>query len=117
MRACQIYRRDVVAGVLVENDAGDFSFTYDPAYLTNDDLPPVSLALPKRAEAHRSPHLFPCFVALLAEGALATEQCRRLRLDERDLFGRLLATCRGDCIGSLQVQPVDEVLPRAGKEP
>ncbi len=111
MRACQVYRRDVVAGTLVEHDGGDFSFTYDAAYLANDDLPPVSLTLPKRAHAYRSPHLFPCFVALLAEGALATEQCRRLRLDERDLFGRLLATCRGDCIGSLRVEPAEEVQP------
>ncbi len=109
MRACQIYRRDVVAGTLQESDTGDFIFTYDPAYLANDDLPPVSLTLHKRVEPHRSPHIFPCFVALLAEGALATEQCRRLRLDERDLFGRLLATCRGDCIGSLRIEPVGEV--------
>lgn len=108
MRACQIFRCDVVAGFLVEDDAGDFSFTYDPAYLADDNLPPVSLTLPKRDEPYRSSHLFPCFVALLAEGALATEQCRRLRLDERDLFGRLMATCRGDCIGSLHVQPIDD---------
>lgn len=117
MRAGQIFRREVHAGVLVEDDAGSFTFTYDPAYLANDHQPPVSLTLPKRAEPYRSSHLFPCFVALLAEGALATEQCRRLRLDERDLFGRLLATCRRDCIGSLHVEPTEGVPPRAGAEP
>ena len=107
MRACQIRRREAVAGTLVEDDTGTCTFTYDPSYLADNDLPPVSLTLPKRGEPYRSPHLFPCFVALLAEGALATEQCRRLRLDERDLFGRLMATCQGDCIGSLRVQPID----------
>lgn len=117
MRACRILRRDVVAGTLQESDGGDFTFMYDAAYLADADLPPVSLTLPKRAEPYRSPHLFPCFVALLAEGALATEQCRRLRLDERDLFGRLLVTGRGDCIGSLRVEPTEEALPRAGVEP
>jgi HipA-like protein len=109
MRTCQIFRREAAAGTLVEDDAGHFTFIYEPSYLANDGLPPVSLTMPKRAEPYRSTHLFPCFVALLAEGALATEQCRRLRLDERDLFGRLMATCRGDCIGSLRIEPVGEM--------
>ena len=50
--------------------------------------------------------LFPCLVALLAEGALAEVQCRQLRLDERDLFGRLLKTCASDVIGSLRIEEV-----------
>lgn len=106
MRSCRIYRRDLVAGVLVEDDVGAFTFTYDPVYLADNELPPVSLTLPKQSQSHHSPHLFPCFIALLAEGALATEQCRRLRLDERDHFGRLLATCQGDCTGSLHIKPL-----------
>jgi serine/threonine-protein kinase HipA len=68
----------------------------------------VSLTLPKRTAPYTSTSLFPCFVALLAEGALADLQCRTLRLDERDLFGRLLKTCSGDVIGSLRIE---EILP------
>lgn len=108
MRACYVYRCDVVAGILAEDDEGRFSYTYDLAYLLDPNLPPVSLTLPKRSPPYQSPQLFPCFVALLAEGGLADEQCRKLRLDERDVFGRLLLTCRADCIGSLHVQPLDE---------
>ena len=106
MRACHVYRRDVIAGLLSENNAGEFSFTYAAEYVASDSLPPVSLTLPKRTDSYVANYLFPCFVAMLAEGALASEQCRRLRLDERDLFGRLLATCQDDCIGSLRLKPI-----------
>jgi serine/threonine-protein kinase HipA len=101
----RILRRDHLAGVLEETDTG-FRFTYDGGYLGDPSLPPVSLTLPKRAEPYAAAVLFPCFVALLAEGALAQVQCRNLRLDERDLFGRLLKTCGGDVIGSLRVEEI-----------
>ena len=107
MRRGQVFRRDVPAGLLEETGSG-YRFTYGADYLRDPLLPPVSLTLPKQAEPHTAPHLFPCFVALLAEGALAEEQCRRLRLDERDLFGRLLSTCGGDCIGSLWIEALPE---------
>jgi len=107
MRAARVFRRDVLAGHLEEVEGG-YRFTYDKDYLRDSLRPAVSLTLPKRAAPYSAPHLFPCFVALLAEGALAEEQCRRLRLDERDLFGRLVATCGGDCIGSLRVEAVPE---------
>lgn len=109
-RRALVRRHDRVAGLLEETDAG-CRFTYDPDYLREPGLPPVSLTLPKRAEPYTAPHLFPCFASLLAEGALAEEQCRRLRLDERDLFGRLLATCGGDCIGSLRIEAIEAAIP------
>lgn len=102
LRQAHILRRDRLAGLLEETGSG-FRFTYDPAYLADASLPPVSLTLPKRAAPYEAPHLFPCFQSLLAEGALAQEQCRHLRLDERDLMGRLLATLGHDVIGSLRV--------------
>jgi serine/threonine-protein kinase HipA len=104
-RQALVLRRERVAGRL-EETADGVRFTYDADYLRDATLPPVSLTLPRRAAAYTSQHLFPCFVALLAEGALADEQCRRLRIDERDLFGRLLATGAGDCIGSLRIVAV-----------
>ena len=104
-RRGQILRRDQVAGILEENDSG-FRFTYADDYVRDPSLPPVSLTLPKQAKPYESNKLFPCFVALLAEGALADVQCRTLRLDERDLFGRLLKTCSGDVIGSLRIEEI-----------
>ena len=91
------------AGTISETEGG-FTFSYDAAYLADPATGPVSLTMPKRAEAYVAPHLFPAFCGILAEGSLATIQCRTLRLDERDLFARLLATCR-DTIGALSVRP------------
>ncbi len=105
LRQGRVLRRDRVAGVLEETPMG-VRFTYDPNYLADSQLPPISLTLPKQVTPHEAPSLFPCFIALLAEGALAELQCRTLRLDENDFLGRVLATCGGDVIGSLRVEPL-----------
>ena len=91
------------AGYLHETDDG-FEFGYDAAYLSQSQAQPVSLTLPLRPEPYRSQMVLPFFFGLLAEGALAETQCRSLRIDERDTFGRLLATCR-DTIGAVTVEP------------
>ncbi len=101
-RSGQVFVNDRCAGSISETDTG-FSFTYDPVYLADPTSSPISLTMPKRAEAYVAPHLFPAFCGILAEGSLATIQCRTQRIDERDLFGRLLATCR-DTIGALSVR-------------
>lgn len=102
MRTGTVYYRDHVAGQLVEDDAG-YTFTYAPGYLVDSNLPSVSLTLPKRSEPYHSPNLFAFFQGLLAEGVQKEIQCRYLRLDESDDFGRLLATSRNDCIGAVYV--------------
>lgn len=100
-----VYRRERVAGVVEETTTG-YRFTYAADYVADPTQPPISLTLPKRTAPYESPTLFPCLIALLAEGALAEVQCRSLRLDEQDYLGRLLATCAGDVIGSLRVEEV-----------
>ena len=105
-RAGRVFQHGVLAG-RIEELPGAYRFTYEPSFLTAD-LPAVSLTLPKRPAPFDAPHLFPFFVSLLAEGHLADEQCRRLRIDERDLFGRLIHTTGGDVIGSVQVEAEEE---------
>jgi len=101
-RRGRVYQGDVLAGLLVETEKG-FRFTYDPAYLADAAAPAISLTLPKRAEPFESRHLFPFFFGLLAEGSMKDLQCRLLKIDEDDAFGRLLATLKGDVIGSVSV--------------
>jgi HipA-like protein len=104
MRSGIVRVRNRVAGRLVE-DKNSYLFLYDDAYLKTPETPPVSLTLPKQPGPHRSDFLFPFFCGLLAEGALKTEQCRRLKLDEDDDFGRLLLTAGADTIGAVTVHP------------
>lgn len=103
MREGTVYYRDRAAGLLRETEDG-YEFVYDGAYLSDSSLPSVSLTLPKRTEPYRSPHLFAFFYGLLAEGVQKDIQCRYLRIDENDDFGRLLATSRYDCIGAVHVE-------------
>ena len=102
-RSGLVFINEHLAGTVSETEGG-FTFTYDPDYLSDPAAAPISLTLPKRAEPYAAQHLFPAFCGILAEGSLATIQCRTQRIDERDLFGRLLATCR-DTIGALSIRP------------
>lgn len=45
MRQAEIYRKDILAGILTE-EGGEYRFCYDEAYLTHEDAQPVSLTLP-----------------------------------------------------------------------
>lgn len=92
------------AGRLEECSEG-YRFSYFDSYLTDPAAPPVSLTLPKQSAPHISDSLFPFFFGLLAEGNLKSEQCRRLKLDEDDAFGRLLLTAGSDTIGAVTVHP------------
>lgn len=101
-RSGKVYCRGVLAGRIQEAPDG-YSFTYDADYLASVDSKPVSLTLPKTGEPLRSKALFAFFYGLLAEGILKDTQCRKLRLDENDHFGRLLKTANSDTIGDVTV--------------
>ncbi len=87
----------------IEETASGYRFTYDSTYLADPAGRPVSATLPKRTEPYLSTVLFPFFFGLLAEGSLKDVQCRSLRLDENDHFGRLLKTAAVDTIGDVTV--------------
>lgn len=101
-RSGRVYCRGVFVGRIQQLPDG-YSFTYDTQYLALAGTRPVSLTLPKQIEPLRSPFLFPFFFGLLAEGILKDTQCRKLKLDENDHFGRLLKTANSDTIGDVTV--------------
>lgn len=106
MRSGIVHMMEKKAGLLEEYAEG-YRFSYFDSYLTDPAAPPVSLTLPKQSAPHISDSLFPFFFGLLAEGNLKSEQCRRLKLDEDDAFGRLLLTAGSDTIGAVTVHPED----------
>ena len=101
-RSGRVYYKNMLTGLIEETGSG-FRFVYDKDYLLSPDFPAISLTLPKRAESYESPVLFPFFYGLLAEGILKQTQCRKLKLDENDHFGRLLKTAHADVIGAITV--------------
>ena len=106
-RRGKVYCRGVLAGRIEERPDDGYRFVYDAGYLTSADAKPISLTLPVRREPFESASLFPFFYGLLAEGILKDTQCRKLKLDENDHFGRLLKTTDSDTIGDVTV--VEEV--------
>lgn len=98
----KVYCGGTLAGRIEEVSDG-YRFTYDSGYLASSGTRPISLTLPKRPEPFTSKILFPFFFGLLAEGILKETQCRKLKLDENDHFGRLLKTAHSDTIGDVTV--------------
>lgn len=107
MRSAKVYMKGIEAGILIENDNGNYSFEYVPGYFANDSMPEISLTLPKTQVKFTSDHLFPFFFSMLSEGANKEAQCRLLKIDEKDYFGLLLATASHDTIGAVTVKPIE----------
>jgi serine/threonine-protein kinase HipA len=97
----------VLAGILAESDNG-YSFRYEKSYLADPHLKAICLTMPKQEEEYTSEDLFPFFHGLLAEGVTKDLQCRTLKIDENDHFGRLLKTTHGDLIGSVTVEEIEQ---------
>lgn len=103
----KVYCQGRLAGRIEEQPAG-YRFAYDKAYLASEHATPVSLTLPLQSTPYEATALFPFFHGLLAEGILKDTQCRKLKLDENDHFGRLLKTAGSDTIGDVTVAEAKE---------
>jgi len=92
-------------GVIEETETGS-RFRYDPAWQARQDARPISLTMPLREEAYESRGLLSFFENLLPEGWLLELSTAKLKIPKDDAFGLLLATC-ADCIGAVEVRPLD----------
>ena len=102
MRQGKVYVNGTEAGILQENDSGQYTFSYDDDYKGR----PVCLSMPIRNEEYRSDYLFPFFFNMLSEGANRKMQSQLLHIDEKDDFGILLATAQSDTIGAVTIKPI-----------
>ena len=106
MRAMEIYHNGLFAGTLTEENRHQYVFRYDDIYFSDASKPAISLTLPKTRKEYRSEFLFPFFFNMLSEGVNRTLQCSRLRIDEEDNFGLLMATAQKDTVGAVTVKPI-----------
>ncbi len=108
MAGAAVYYNQILAGILEKKEGPVYSFTYDPAYLTDQTLPAISLTLPKSNSSYEQSVLFSFFMGLLSEGINKEIQCRLLKIDEDDDFTRLLRTAGEDTIGAITIKEVKE---------
>lgn len=101
-REGKVFVQGEYAGLVKETDEG-YEFAYDPVYLAKEKALPVSLTMPVREEPYRTNTLFPFFDGLIPEGWLLAVVERNWKIDEKDRFGLMLASCR-DCIGDVHIE-------------
>ena len=106
MRRAHVLYRDVVAGLLVENEHG-YTFTYDPSYLADRQSEPISLTMPLTDSPYESNVLFPFFDGLIPEGWLLDITVKNWKINPNDRMGLLLACCK-DCIGAIGIVPIND---------
>ena len=106
MRKANVYRNSTLVGTLTQFSPSSFEFSYDDKWLTDMNLPAVSLTIPKSRKIFTSEYLFPFFFNMLSEGANRKLQSRQLKIDEKDYFGLLLATAKTDTIGAITLTEV-----------
>ena len=101
-RIAYVFIRNEFAGTLTEIDSG-YSFLYDNDYLNSSKPTAISLTLPLQHEEFISNTLFSFFDGLISEGWLLDVVVHNLKIDSKDRFGLLLATCN-DCIGNVSIR-------------
>lgn len=104
MRKVEVYYGSRHAGQLRELSKDNYEFEYDTKYISDSQMPSISVTLPKKEEVFQSSSIFPFFTNLLPEGANRKAMCMANKVDERDFFGMLEMICGLDCIGNVTLR-------------
>ncbi len=102
MRQAIIKYNDIVAGVLIEDDSGEYVFTYDKTYIKNYPNQFITFNMPVNSRPYKSKRLFPFFDGLIPEGWLLNIAAKSWRINKTDRMGLLLACCK-NAIGAVSV--------------
>lgn len=104
-RKGRVFVQNVFAGILSETDSG-YSFVYDKDYLNGENPLAVSLTLPVQSAEFTSKTLFPFFDGVIPEGWLLTVVSKNWKIDRKDRFGLLLASCK-DSVGDVSLTEME----------
>jgi len=94
-----------LAGVLTEEDNGEFIFVYDEKYIQTHPDQFITFRMPVTPRPYRSKRLFPFFDGLIPEGWLLNIAAESWKINKNDRMGLLLACCK-NAIGAVSVHPV-----------
>lgn len=99
MKKAIVFVHDKRAGVLSENTAGRYEFTYDDNY----EGEPVSLTMPLTNKTYSFAKFPPFFEGLLPEGIMLEGLLKIVKIDKNDYFSQLIAT-GNDLVGAVTVK-------------
>lgn len=106
MRQAVVKYNNILAGILTEEDNGEYVFVYDKAYVQNYPNQFITFNMPVRAKPYINKHLFAFFDGLIPEGWLLNIAVESWKVNKNDRMGLLLACCK-NAIGAVSVHPVN----------
>lgn len=106
MRQAIIKYNHIQAGLLTEEDNGEYLFVYDENYIKEYPNQFIIFQMPVTAMPYRSKRLFPFFDGLIPEGWLLQIASESWKINKNDRMGLLLACCQ-NAIGAVSVHPLN----------
>ncbi len=102
IRKAIVYFHDEQAGIIEETGTG-YKFSYDENFIKQNI--PISVSMPTTQQIYESKELFSFFQGLIPEGWYLEIASKKLKIDEKDSFGILLATCL-ETIGAVSIKEI-----------
>ena len=106
MRQAIIKYNNKLAGILTEEDNGEYQFVYDETYAQSFPNQFITFQMPVTTRPYRSKMLFPFFDGLIPEGWLLNIAAESWKINKNDRMGLLLACCQ-NAIGAVSIHPVN----------
>ncbi|MBK6668040.1 MAG: HipA N-terminal domain-containing protein [Saprospiraceae bacterium] len=106
MRQAVVKYNNTIAGILTEDDQGEYYFEYDTEYILDSPDNFITFQMPVSRYTYRSKRLFPFFDGLIPEGWLLNIAIKSWKLNKNDRMGLLLACCQ-NAIGAVSVHPLN----------
>jgi serine/threonine-protein kinase HipA len=106
MRQGIVKYNNIRAGLITEDDNGDYLFIYDEAYAESYPHQFITFQMPVSTRVYRSKRLFPFFDGLIPEGWLLNIAAESWKINKNDRMGLLLACCQ-HAIGAVSVHPIN----------
>lgn len=107
MRQGKVFYKDNFAGIITENDEGEYIFTYEKEYINNFPNQSITFSMPVSDTVYKDNRLFPFFEGLIPEGWLLDIATKSWKINHNDRMGLLLACCK-NCIGAVCVIPISD---------
>jgi serine/threonine-protein kinase HipA len=107
MRQGNVYYNENLAGIITENNEGEYVFQYDSEYIEKHPQEFITFTMPVTGKLYTDKSLFPFFEGLIPEGWLLDIASQSWRINKNDRMGLLLACCQ-NCIGAVSVVTIPQ---------
>ncbi len=109
MRQGIVKYNGIRAGLLTEEDNGEYLFIYDEMFIKNYPTLFITFQMPVSERPYRSKRLFAFFDGLIPEGWLLNIASESWKINKKDRMGLLLACCQ-NAIGAVSVHNINPTI-------